>query len=217
MANDGPDGGAPLALFVSILLMIVVAGVGIAAASPDTEFPSMREVVLDSDPDQSATQPAAGASSEPATPSANEQYLAEDLGAEFVVQGEEAVAERAEGLPDETTAHATVSVLSGSSDPFACAKDTETVTCREDTVDGKKILVETQSALNSAAGSNFGQITVHFRRDSGEDVIVVLNVLGKPSGGSTPELVRDVEAWLEAMEDLVVKAAIDDRMTVLAE
>ena len=214
MANQ-TDGGAPIALFVSVLALIAVAAIGVAVAGPDTEFASSVE----------SAQPGATPTPQPSsTPDEEESdglsrqnllYLQEILGDDYVVEGDELVAQTAEGLPPEVSALATVTVIPDDGQPFACPAADPQGSCTEnDLSDGTKLIIEEAGPIHSAAGSNFGALTVRRERSNGDIVVVQMSVLGKPSGGSTTELEDAVTAWLKTIQDRLIAAAEDDRMVV---
>jgi hypothetical protein len=198
------DGGQPIALFLSVLALIVVAAAGITVASPDTD-------VSDSSP-TAAASPAAGDEEEnDAITRQNLLDLQEALGDAFAVAGEELVSLTAPGLPPDLTASATVTVLPDSGQPFACPAADPQGSCRKD---GDDLLIESAGAIHSAAGSNFGARTIRHHRSNGEIVVVQLSVLGRPAAGSTYELEDAVRAWLTSMEPTLITAAQDDRLVV---
>lgn len=192
--SDGA--GLPAALLVSLLLMIGVAAVGTAAG-----------------PDVVAGRPTAP--QVPAQPpTTNEAVLREALGEAFEVRDGQVVAERLEGLPIELAAHANVSVVPAGASSFACAPADAPGTCRAERVaPGVAVYIVTSEAVHSAAGSNFGETTVRHER-AGFLARVQLSVLGKPAGGSTPELERTVRDWLKAIEPRLIAAATDERLKV---
>ena len=204
-------GGQPVALIVSVLLLLGVAVVGVAAAGPDVLAPNANSMAAPEEPTLPAEQPEEGEES------ANETYLREALGDEFEIDGNELITESADGLPEELTAYATVVVQPAEDDELACeesaADEAGTVECEERSVTGGgTVLVETASARHAASGSNFGERTVRYLRADGSVVIVQLSVLGRPSDGSTTELEDDVDEWLTSLEEALIAAALDDRM-----
>jgi hypothetical protein len=205
------DGGRPLALFGSVLALLVVAVIGIAVAGPDTSSSPVA---------QSSATPAPQPSGTPdeedndGIARQNLTYVQEILGDEYVIEGEELVAHTAAGLPPELSALATVTVLPGDGQPFTCP-DVQEGSCTENNLsDGTKEIVEASGAIHSAAGSNFGALTIRLERTNGEIVVVQLSVLGKPSSGSTTELEDEVHAWLKSNLDRLVAAAQDTRLAV---
>lgn len=204
MTTRPGDGGAPIALFLSVVALIVVAALGIAVASPDTEV---------SDTSPAATAPPAAGDEEENDAIARQNLLdlQEALGDEYAVAGEELVSSTAPGLPAELTASATVTVLPDSGQPFACPAADPQGSCRKEADD---LLIESAGAIHSAAGSNFGARTVRHHRANGEIVVVQLSVLGRPAAGSTSELEDAVRAWLTSMEPKLITAAQDDRLVV---
>jgi len=208
------DGGQPVALFASVLALIAVAAVGVAVVSPDTDVS-----------ESTSAQPVATPSPQPSsTPDEEENdglsrqnltYLQETLGDEYVIEGDELVAQTAEGLPPEVSALATVTVLPDDGQPFACPVADPQGSCTENELsDGTKMIIEKAGSIHSAAGSNFGALTVRRERSNGDTVVVQMSVLGSPSGGSTTELEDAVRAWLRTIQDRLVAAAQDDRMVV---
>ena len=211
------DAGGPVALIVSVLLMLGVAAGGVALSSPDVLAPGADSMTAPEEPTVPAEEPEEGEQT------ANETYLREALGSDFEIEGNELVAEGADGLPQELTAFATVIVQPSEDDELSCDDDDdETATgddgtvmteCEERIVDGRgTVLISTATARHSASGSNFGETTVRHLRADGNLVIVRLSVLGRPSDGSTTELEEDVSAWLESREETLISAALDDRM-----
>ena len=203
-------GGQPVALIVSVLLLLGVAVVGVAAAGPDVLAPNANSMAAPEEPTLPAEQPEEGEES------ANETYLREALGDEFAIDGNELIAESADGLPEELTAYATVVVQPAADDELGCeesADEAGTVECEERSVTGGgTVLVETASARHAASGSNFGERAVRYLRAEGTVVIVQISVLGRPSDGSTTELEDDVDEWLTSLEEALIAAALDDRM-----
>lgn len=212
---DSPSAaGAPVALLVSALLLLGVAVVGVAAAGPDVLAPDANSMAAPEEPTVPAEEPEEGEES------ANETYLRDALGDDFEIDGNEVIAESAEGLPEELTAYATVVVQPSEDDELSCeepaADEAETVDCEERSVSGRTVLLETASARHSASGSNFGERTVRHLRADGDVVIVALSVLGRPSDGSTTELEEDVSEWLASLEEALIAAALDERMRASA-
>lgn len=211
--------GQPVALFVSVLLLVAVAVAGVALAGPDVLAPDANSMAASEEPTVPAERPEAGEES------ANETYLREALGDEFEIDGNEVVAESADGLPGGLTAFATVVVEPAEEDELACedldgpapGDDGVLMTeCEERSVTGRTVLVETESARHSASGSNFGERTVRHQRADRTVVVVQLSVLGRPSDGSTAKLEEDVSAWLASMEEALIAAALDERMRMTA-
>lgn len=203
--------GQPVALIVSVLLLLGVAVVGVAAAGPDVLAPDANSMAAPEEPTVAAEQPEEGEAS------ANETYLRDVLGEAFEIDGNEVVAESPDGLPDDLTAYATVVVQPAEDGELACAEaaadDAATVDCEQRSVSGRgTVLVEAASARHSASGSNFGERTVRHLRPDGQVVIVQLSVLGRPSDGSTTALEEDVGEWLSSLEEALIAAALDDRM-----
>lgn len=206
--------GQPIALLVSVLLLLGVAVVGVAVAGPDVLEPDANSRAALEEPTVPAEEPEEGEES------ANETYLRDALGDDFEIDGNEVIAESAGGLPEELTAYATVVVQPAEDDELACeeaaADEAETVECEERSVTGRTVLVEAASARHSASGSNFGERTVRHLRGDGNVVIVQVSVLGRPSDGSTTELEEDVGDWLSSLEDALIAAALDERMRASA-
>jgi hypothetical protein len=203
--------GQPIALLVSVLLLLGVAVVGVVAAGPDVLAPDANSMAAPEEPTVPAEEPEEGEES------ANETYLRDALGSDFEIDGNELIADSADGLPEELTAYATVVVQPAEDDELACeeaaADEAETVECGVRSVTGRgTVLVETASARHSASGSNFGERTVRHLRPDGNVVIAQLSVLGGPSDGSTAELEGDVSDWLASLEEALIAAALDDRM-----
>lgn len=207
--------GPPLALVASLLLLLGVTALGAAVAGPDVLSPTANSAPAQQDPTVAAEEPEEGEES------ANETYLREALGDDFEIEGNELIAETADGLPEELTAYAMV-VVQSSEDELTCDDEDEPAPgddgavmteCEERTIPGRgAVVVGFAAARHSASGSNFGETTVRHRRDNGSVVVVTLSVLGRPSDGSTSELEEDVAAWLQSFEERLITAALDDRM-----
>lgn len=199
--------GLPVALLVSVLLMLGIAIVGVAAG-PDVvslDLDSRSAPVEVTTPEE---EPAEGAET------ANETYLREVLGDDFEIEGEELTANNLDGLPAELVAHASITLTAPPDGAFTCENIVESTesACEERHVSGDTFLVETTQARHSAAGSNFGELTIRYLRDDGDLAIVQLFVLGKPAEGSTAELQQDVTDYLASQEDALIAAALDERM-----
>jgi hypothetical protein len=207
--------GPPIALLATLLLLLGVAGLGAVAAGPDVLSPAANSTAAQQDPTVAEEEPEEGEES------ANETYLREALGDDFEIEGNKLIAESGEGLPEELTAYATVSLVQVGDGEFRCgdsaADDAEVVECEDRSVSGRTVRVETTAARHSASGSNFGERTVRYLRDDGYLVVVQLSVLGRPSDGSTTELEEDVSDWLASLEEALVTAALDDRMRPASE
>ena len=222
----GPVGGPPIALFLSVLALVVVACVGILVAGPDTDVADTAGRAPAASPEPGGSASASASAAPGSTPDveeidgivrANLTYLQQTLGDEYVIEGGELVAQTAEGLPAELSALATVTVLPDDGQPFACpAADAEGSCTENDLTDGTKSMIESAGPIHSAGGSNFGALTVRVERVNGETVVVQLSVLGKPSGGSTTELEDAVHDWLKSMQDRLLAAAQDARLVVPA-
>lgn len=214
MTSSRDGAGLPVALLVSVLLLIGVGAFG-AAAGPD---------VVSSDLDARAapdevTVPGEEPSEGEAT--ANETYLHEALGGDFAIEGDELVANDIDGLPADLVAHASIGFVLPRDGAFSCdnlgttegivGEGNEVVDCAErDTAQGT-VLIETLGPRHSSSGSNFGEVSVYHVHTGGYVTVVQVFVLGKPVEGSTTELERDVGDYLESLEEALIAAALDDR------
>lgn len=214
--NCSRDGaGLPGALFVSVLLLVGVAGVGIAAGP---------EVVTGT-PSAPAQPESSPAVEDPAPPGTPLSYLREALGEGFredptvvrVVPGSAA----ATGLPagfdgvgqatvrqaTETLAAQCPVIDSGS--PDTC----EVRTVADGAAGGVEVAVQIQQLQELDLDQGFATIAVYFLQPGGDLVQTSVTAIGEVTPSDDVEaLAQQIGDWLAQFETALIRAAIDPRM-----
>jgi hypothetical protein len=209
--------GLPIALLVSLLLLIGVAGIGIAAG-PDVVSPDVDEMAAPEELTLPEEEPARG---EETADGGSRTYLRDALGESFredptvltLIPGSAA----ARGLPDgfagigqagvqettDTLAQQCPVPLPGSED-----------TCGIRTLaEGIQVAVQELRLQDLDDGQSFAQLAVYFIQPGGDLVQATLTAIGefRPSD-DIAALADQASTWLARFEDALIKAATDPRM-----
>lgn len=215
MKTSRDGAGLPVALLVSVLLLIAVAAFGIAAG-PDVASRPSASAQAEAEP---AAEPAA--EPEPAQPGTNLSHLREALGDGFredptvlkVVPGSPA----ATGLPagfdgvgqiavqeaTATLAEQCPVIDSGSPD-----------TCEVRTLaGGAEVAVQLQQLQELDSDQGFATIAIYFIQPGGDLVQASVTAIGEVTPADDVEaLAEQIGDWLAQFEDALTRAATDPRM-----
>ncbi len=113
MTRSSDGAGLPVALLVSLLLLIGVAGIGLAAG-PEVISPDLDSRAVPQEVTVPEEKPSQGEQT------ANETYLREALGDDFEIEGDELTATNIDNLPADLVAHASIGFVLPREGAFTC-------------------------------------------------------------------------------------------------
>ena len=209
MTNSRDGAGLPVALLVSVLLLIGVTGVGIAAAP---------EVVTSAASPAAASDPAVD--SESARPGSNLSYLLEALGEGF--RGDPTVLKVVPGSPTATglpagfegVGQATLQTTTGTlSEQCPLIDSGSPDTCEVRTVADAEVAVQVHYLQELDSDQGFATIAIYFLRPDGDLVQTSVTAIGEVTASDDVEaLSEQIADWLAQFEDPLIEAATDPRM-----